>query len=41
MGGSAAQLGINLAGMTLAGVATLLLQRTIWRGFARRSAKAQ
>jgi uncharacterized hydrophobic protein (TIGR00271 family) len=41
MGGSAAQLGINLAGMTLAGVATLLLQRTIWRGFARRSVKAQ
>jgi uncharacterized hydrophobic protein (TIGR00271 family) len=31
IGGSAAQLGINLAGMTCAGVATLLLQRALWR----------
>lgn len=31
IGGSAAQLGINLAGMTAAGVVTLLLQRLIWR----------
>lgn len=29
--GSAAQLGINLAGMLLAGVLTLLVQRTLWR----------
>ncbi|HEU4948914.1 MAG TPA: DUF389 domain-containing protein [Kribbella sp.] len=35
--GSAAQLGINLTGMTLAGVATLVLQRMIWRAFAARS----
>ena len=33
IGGSAAQLGINLAGMTCAGVATLLLQRALWRWF--------
>ena len=31
IGGSAAQLGINLAGMTAAGVVTLVLQRSIWR----------
>ncbi|MFK4085355.1 DUF389 domain-containing protein [Kribbella sp. NPDC020789] len=31
IGGAAAQLGINLAGMTLAGVLTLVLQRAIWR----------
>lgn len=31
MGGAAAQLGINLVGMTLAGVATLLIQRALWR----------
>jgi uncharacterized hydrophobic protein (TIGR00271 family) len=31
IGGSAAQLGINLVGMTCAGVATLLLQRGLWR----------
>jgi hypothetical protein len=31
IGGAAAQLGINLAGMTLAGVVTLLLQRVFWR----------
>ncbi len=36
IGGSAAQLGINLAGMTCAGVATLLLQRALWRGLAQK-----
>jgi hypothetical protein len=35
IGGAAAQLGINLAGMTLAGVVTLLLQRRIWRMYLR------
>ncbi|TCO51143.1 putative hydrophobic protein (TIGR00271 family) [Kribbella antiqua] len=35
IGGSAAQLGINLAGMTAAGVVTLLLQRLIWRSYLR------
>ncbi|MER7247314.1 DUF389 domain-containing protein [Kribbella sp. NPDC000426] len=35
IGGSAAQLGINLAGMTVAGVVTLQLQRTIWRSYLR------
>jgi uncharacterized hydrophobic protein (TIGR00271 family) len=35
IGGSAAQLGINLAGMTAAGVATLLVQRRIWRVYLR------
>ncbi|MFC5267338.1 DUF389 domain-containing protein [Kribbella qitaiheensis] len=33
--GSAAQLGINLVGMTIAGVITLLLQRQIWRLYLR------
>ncbi len=32
VGGSAAQLGINLIGMTAAGVVTLLAQRALWRG---------
>lgn len=36
IGGSAAQLGINLVGMTLAGVATLLLQRLVWHLLAGR-----
>ncbi|TDW22427.1 putative hydrophobic protein (TIGR00271 family) [Kribbella kalugense] len=35
IGGAAAQLGINLAGMTIAGVVTLLLQRVIWRSYLR------
>jgi uncharacterized hydrophobic protein (TIGR00271 family) len=35
-GGAAAQLGINLAGMTVAGVVTLLLQRLIWRTYLTR-----
>ncbi len=35
IGGAAAQLGINLAGMTAAGVVTLLLQRRIWRMYLR------
>jgi uncharacterized hydrophobic protein (TIGR00271 family) len=36
IGGSAAQLAINLAGMTVAGVATLLLQRILWRWLINR-----
>ncbi len=35
--GSAAQLGINLLGMTLAGVATLVVQRTLWKHLRRRT----
>ncbi|GAA0618641.1 DUF389 domain-containing protein [Kribbella sandramycini] len=35
IGGSAAQLGINLGGMTVAGVITLLAQRALWRLQAR------
>ncbi|MFI7064235.1 DUF389 domain-containing protein [Kribbella sp. NPDC050124] len=35
IGGAAAQLGINLAGMTAAGVVTLVLQRRIWRLYLR------
>jgi uncharacterized hydrophobic protein (TIGR00271 family) len=38
IGGSAAQLGINLVGMTCAGVATLILQRFLWRWLANRNA---
>ncbi|HEY5821711.1 MAG TPA: DUF389 domain-containing protein [Propionibacteriaceae bacterium] len=34
--GSVAQLGINLLGMTLAGVATLVIQRSLWRLLRRR-----
>ena len=34
--GSAAQLGINLAGMLVAGVLTLLVQRTLWRVLVHR-----
>jgi len=37
LAGSAAQLGINLVGMTLAGVATLLTQRTLWKLLRRRT----
>lgn len=40
LAGSAAQLGINLAGMTLAGMATLTVQRLLWRLVRRRSAPA-
>lgn len=36
--GSASQLGINLAGMVLAGVATLVVQRLAWRLVVRRRA---
>lgn len=39
IGGAAAQLGINLAGMTIAGVVTLLLQRTIWHAYIKRATK--
>ena len=35
IGGAAAQLGINLVGMTVAGVLTLLAQRMIWRVYPR------
>jgi len=40
LAGSAAQLGINLAGMVLAGVATLVVQRLLWRVVVRRRRKA-
>ncbi|WP_433156937.1 DUF389 domain-containing protein [Kribbella sp. CA-247076] len=40
IGGSAAQLGINLGGMTAAGVVTLLLQRRIWRTYLRVKGRA-
>ena len=33
--GGAAQLGVNLAGMTVAGVVTVLLQRAIWRAYPK------
>lgn len=33
VGGAATQLGINLLGMTLAGVGTLLTQRVLWHTF--------
>lgn len=36
LAGSAAQLGINLAGMVLAGVATLVVQRLLWRALVGR-----
>jgi uncharacterized hydrophobic protein (TIGR00271 family) len=38
--GAASQLGINLLGMTLAGVATLLTQRALWRVRSRRRASS-
>ncbi len=37
MGGAVAQLGINIAGMTLAGVLTLVAQRLVWGRPGRRS----
>ncbi len=40
IGGAAAQLGINLAGMVLAGSATLLVQRWLWRRLSRGRAPA-
>ena len=36
LGGAATQLGINLAGMTVAGVLTLLVQRLVWSAVPRR-----
>jgi uncharacterized membrane protein len=36
LAGSAAQLGINLAGMTVAGVVTLVVQRLLWRAVISR-----
>ena len=41
IGGAAAQLGINLAGMTVAGVVTLLAQRLIWRVYPKIRAGAR
>ena len=41
IGGAAAQLGINLAGMTVAGVLTLLAQRLIWRVYPKIRAGAR
>jgi uncharacterized hydrophobic protein (TIGR00271 family) len=41
IGGAAAQLGINLAGMTIAGVLTLLAQRLIWRVYPKIRAGAR
>ncbi|MFI5732875.1 DUF389 domain-containing protein [Kribbella sp. NPDC051587] len=41
IGGAAAQLGINLAGMTVAGVLTLLVQRAIWRDPTRTGARVE
>jgi uncharacterized hydrophobic protein (TIGR00271 family) len=38
VGGAAAQLGINLAGMTIAGVVTLLVQRAAWSAIHSRRA---
>jgi hypothetical protein len=38
--GAASQLGINLLGMTLAGVATLVTQRALWRVRSRRRARS-
>jgi uncharacterized hydrophobic protein (TIGR00271 family) len=38
VGGAAGQLGINLAGMTVAGVLTLLAQRAVWRVVGARRA---
>ncbi|WP_433005732.1 hypothetical protein [Kribbella sp. CA-294648] len=37
IGGSAAQLAINLIGMTAAGIATLLIHRTLWRRLIKRT----
>ena len=39
--GAAAQLGINLLGMTLAGVVTLLAQRALWTLIRRRTGRAR
>ncbi|MFI6826696.1 MULTISPECIES: DUF389 domain-containing protein [unclassified Kribbella] len=41
IGGAAAQLGINLAGMTVAGVVTLLVQRVVWRIYLRVKGRGQ
>lgn len=37
MGGAAAQLGVNLIGMTVAGVVTLAVQRVVWQRVRRRN----
>jgi uncharacterized hydrophobic protein (TIGR00271 family) len=39
IGGSAAQLGINLVGLTVAGIVTLLIQRGLWRALAVRPSR--
>jgi len=41
MGGAVAQLGVNLCGMLLAGVVTLLVQRAVWHHVAQRRTSAQ
>lgn len=41
IGGAAAQLGVNLVGMVLAGTATLLVQRRFWAAVSRRRAGAR
>jgi len=41
IGGAAAQLGINLAGMTVAGVVTLLAQRMIWHNYLKAKAHSK
>jgi len=38
LGGAGAQLGVNIVGMTVAGVLTLLLQRALWDRLRRRTA---
>ncbi len=40
MGGAAAQLVVNLIGMTIAGVLTLTVQRTVWRRIRHRPPRA-
>lgn len=41
LAGSSAQLGINLLGMTAAGVVTLLIQRQLWRSSSRRKPRGR
>jgi uncharacterized hydrophobic protein (TIGR00271 family) len=40
IGGSAAQLGVNLLGMTVAGVATLVIQREVWQRVRHRARRS-
>jgi uncharacterized hydrophobic protein (TIGR00271 family) len=41
MGGAAAQLAVNLVGMLLAGVVTLMVQRAVWHQIVRRRTPAE